>query len=284
MPSPRAPGNESLPLSGDSPGLRVQWKVGPPISAGQNEKNTARSSTPDSSLSKKKKKREIREKIINGFDSDSEDESDIVEETKPKSKTIGEVAEGPDLDGELAALVEEQEVDELEDDDADAIEQMRQKRSVSIDDDISGEVSFTCSSAGLSLTSSASPSFWNLLRDHQKKGKNRLWHHLQLSGFSHNQRDHCRSRKCPPFKQRRIEFLDMYMLLLSSHGLHLRPYSIFHLLPTQACLLSRGSLWLSLSFRLVTTHTLPHFRIWRNPFLRRKCKISFSVLSFRTLS
>ncbi|KIR43681.1 hypothetical protein I307_00280 [Cryptococcus deuterogattii 99/473] len=140
MPSPRAPGNESLPLSGDSPGLRVQWKVGPPISAGQNEKNTARSSTPDSSLSKKKKKREIREKIINGFDSDSEDESDIVEETKPKSKTIGEVAEGPDLDGELAALVEEQEVDELEDDDADAIEQMRQKRSVSIDDDISGEL------------------------------------------------------------------------------------------------------------------------------------------------
>lgn len=110
------------------------------MSAGQNEKNTARSSTPDSSLSKKKKKREIREKIINGFDSDSEDESDIVEETKPKSKTIGEVAEGPDLDGELAALVEEQEVDELEDDDADAIEQTRQKRSVSIDDDISGEL------------------------------------------------------------------------------------------------------------------------------------------------
>lgn len=110
------------------------------MSAGQNEKNTARSSTPDSSLSKKKKKREIREKIINGFDSDSEDESDIVEETKPKSKTISEVAEGPDLDGELAALVEEQEVDELEDDDADAIEQTRQKRSVSIDDDISGEL------------------------------------------------------------------------------------------------------------------------------------------------
>lgn len=141
------------------------------MSAGQNEKNTARSSTPDSSLSKKKKKREIREKIINGFDSDSEDESDIVEETKPKSKTIGEVAEGPDLDGELAALVEEQEVDELEDDDADAIEQTRQKRSVSIDDDISGEVSFTCSSAGLRLTCSASAAFGTCFGTTKKKEK-----------------------------------------------------------------------------------------------------------------
>lgn len=140
MPSPRAASNDSLLHSGDSPSPRVQWRVGPPISADQNGQNIAQSSTSDSSLSKKKKKHEIREKIINGFDSDSEDESDIGEETKPKSKTINEVAEGPDLDGELAALVEEQEVDELEDDDVDANEQPQQKRSMSIDDDISGEL------------------------------------------------------------------------------------------------------------------------------------------------
>ncbi|OWZ64813.1 hypothetical protein AYX15_03515 [Cryptococcus neoformans] len=140
MPSPRAASNDSLLHSGDSPSPRVQWRVGPPISADQNGQNIAQSSTSDTSLSKKKKKHEIREKIINGFDSDSEDESDIGEETKPKSKTINEVAEGPDLDGELAALVEEQEVDELEDDDVDANEQPQQKRSVSIDDDISGEL------------------------------------------------------------------------------------------------------------------------------------------------
>lgn len=178
MPSPRAASNDSLLHSGDSPSPRVQWRVGPPISVDQNGQNIAQSSTSDSSLSKKKKKHEIREKIINGFDSDSEDESDIGEETKPKSKTINEVTEGPDLDGELAALVEEQEVDELEDDDVDANEQPQQKRSVSIDDDISGEVSSTCSSPGLNLTCSASVSFWNSLRDHQKKRKNRQWHPL----------------------------------------------------------------------------------------------------------
>lgn len=62
-------------------------------------------------------------------------------------------------------------MDELEDDDVDANEQPQQKRSVSIDDDISGEVSSTCSSPGLNLTCSASVSFWNSLRDHQKKEK-----------------------------------------------------------------------------------------------------------------
>lgn len=178
MPSPKVPSNDSLLLSGDSPGPRVQWRVGPPLSAGQNGQNTAQSSTSDSSLSKKKKKHEIREKIINGFDSDSEDELDVGEETKPKTNVIGEVAEEPDLDGELAALVEEQEVDELEDDDVDANEQPQQKRSMSIDDDISGEVSSTCSSPGLNLTCSSSVSFWNSLRDHQKKRKNRQWHLL----------------------------------------------------------------------------------------------------------
>ncbi|WVQ79047.1 hypothetical protein IAT38_001140 [Cryptococcus sp. DSM 104549] len=100
-----------------------EWNVGGPERA------------PKSNGSDKAKKKERRERIVNGFDSDSDDDMEDAE----KDKAVKSKAPANDLDGELAALVGEQEVDELEDDLPDK-PAASNKRSMSIDDDISGEL------------------------------------------------------------------------------------------------------------------------------------------------
>nr|ODO02511.1 hypothetical protein L204_01248 [Cryptococcus depauperatus CBS 7855] len=92
-----------------------------------------RSMTPDRG-EKKKKKHEIRERIIKGFDSDSDDDAPVGEESKPRIRENGK-----GLDGEPTVLVAS-EVDELyEDGERNGVDE-NQKRAVSIDDDISGEL------------------------------------------------------------------------------------------------------------------------------------------------
>ncbi|ODO09431.1 hypothetical protein I350_03031 [Cryptococcus amylolentus CBS 6273] len=86
--------------------------------------STTGRSTPEKP-ERKKKKDDIREKILNGYDTDSEEETPKEEDKKQ------------DVDVELAALVEN-EIDELADDGAQ--DQRSQKRSVSVDDDINGEL------------------------------------------------------------------------------------------------------------------------------------------------
>ncbi|TYJ57700.1 hypothetical protein B9479_001554 [Cryptococcus floricola] len=86
--------------------------------------STTGRSTPEKP-ERKKKKDDIREKILNGYDTDSEEETPKEEDKKQ------------DVDVELAALVEN-EIDELADDGAQ--DQTSQKRSVSVDDDINGEL------------------------------------------------------------------------------------------------------------------------------------------------
>ncbi|WWC87692.1 uncharacterized protein L201_002584 [Kwoniella dendrophila CBS 6074] len=105
----------------------------------------------------KKKKAERRERIVSGFDSDSEEENDSKRDEREgsvKGKGKDENNAVKDLDGELVALVEEgdqenkrDDIDELEEEDQDAdnesgleIEARNKKRSAEVDDDISGEL------------------------------------------------------------------------------------------------------------------------------------------------
>ncbi|WRT65513.1 uncharacterized protein IL334_002457 [Kwoniella shivajii] len=93
-------------------------------------------------IGEKKKAAERRERILNGFDSEDEDDNEAdgkgSVKGKNKDKTI-------DLDGELAALADDkqEEVDELEDDDQDGSvesEEKDRKRNIIVDDDLSGEL------------------------------------------------------------------------------------------------------------------------------------------------
>ncbi|OCF78119.1 hypothetical protein I204_00055 [Kwoniella mangroviensis CBS 8886] len=99
----------------------------------------------DSGSAEKKKSAERRERIVSGFDSDSEDE---IKEGSVKGKGNNK---SKDLDGELAALMEgemgtkQEEIDELEDDMKEGSVESEdkdkdKKRGIVVDDDLSGEL------------------------------------------------------------------------------------------------------------------------------------------------
>ncbi|WVQ73736.1 hypothetical protein IAR50_003316 [Cryptococcus sp. DSM 104548] len=121
--------SNSVPLSSFAMNAQSEWgsEWGHPrlVPGPSKPSPTAhRSATPEKP-ERKKKKEDIREKILNGYDTDSEE--DIPKEEVKKQ----------DVDGELAALVEN-EIDELADDAQN--DRKSQKRSVSVDDDINGEL------------------------------------------------------------------------------------------------------------------------------------------------